>query len=345
MRYNLFVLGIISVVILFSGCQLMNKNSEISREGIRVGVIQTKTQKKSTQMKIYDENCKMVESKRYRVNGVGRYGIGSPQSRDGIVYDIAIGNDYEKDLGLVIGFDLYKNEIKKYHFDRVNLVDLYVTNQYIYTISNLNGKTYFDRYNFFDKQVESYCWEKEMLGDFTVSAHNEIFFANPDGILYSLQMETGTVKKIGNVAKYCGEGAVISHMHVVKDKLYISFLTSSDILVVEPSDNEMHLIELNLESGGQILDDGNYIYVASANSLDDGCIIKMKIDTEEVAHTWNFDYDIYYFDIYRDFLFTLSYNESKLRTYFMTDDKVDLKNDTVISGEGYILSGIAVSEG
>lgn len=341
MKQKLLIAIILGFIFVLSGCRRGSKQEAVKRDGTRIGVIQTQTQEDKTKLDIYDENCKWLKSENYSIGGVGRYGFGSSQVLDGVVYDIAVGNDYKEDYGAVVGLDLYTGEVKEYNFGRVSLVDLRVTKENIYTISNIDGKTYIDRYHFASKKMDSFCWDREPMTDFAVSDTEKIYFSNVDGILYSLQFDENKAERIGDIRDYLGKEAVLSYMHAVGDKLYIS-LNSSEIMVYDSSTKKIRLLDLELDSGGLIINDENYLYVASAdlvNSLSDGFIVKLNLDTEEIVARWDFDVDIYQFEISKDSVYILSYNDLELRQYSIEGDKLDYKNSVTIEKE-YFLSGM-----
>lgn len=320
MKYKLIYFLLFSVILSVCSC---NREEEKSYQRIfnaKYGIIQTGIQENVTRLDIYDKNCKLLGSKEYNICGVGRFGYGNPQSLNGVLYEIAVGNDYEKNLGVVIGFNLYTGESKEYKFNRINLLDLQVTDKYIYTISNANGKTYIDRYCFETQNIDSFCWDKELMTDFAVSDTGNVFFITPKGCIYFLKFDEKKAISIGQVKK----DTDVSHLHAVGEKLYIS-LFSEKIMIVDVLAKKITTLDLELECGGQISDDGEYLYVASAdpvNSLEDGFIVKLDMDTNEIICKWYFNCDIYYFVVGKGDVTVLSYNKSELRRYLVKNSRL-----------------------
>ena len=348
--FNLYVrrtkylfLGSLFFICILSICSCAKDETSNNKNILdaRYGIVQTSLQQNKTCLDIYDSNCKLLKSQNYNVCGVGRFGYGSPQSLNGVLYEIAVGNDYKKDLGLVIGFDLRTGKIKKYHFNRTNLVDLQIIDKYIYTISNINGKTYIDRYCFESQEIDSFCWNKELMTDFAVTETGNVFFVNPKGTIYFLEFDDKKTIQIGQLE----QDVEPSHLHAVNDKLYIS-LFSNEIMVVDARSRNITMLDLGLECGGQISDDGEYRDMASSNpveSLEDGRIVKVNMDTNEIVNKWNFDCDIYYFIIGKEDVTILSNNNNELRRYLLQKGKLGKMRSAKLD-EKYTLSSVGSIE-
>lgn len=322
-----------------SGTENIEKSKLI---GNCIGVVYTKTQKADTRIFVYDESGKKVTQKNYSMAMVGRFGFGIPQYRKGKMYEIAVGNDYKKNAGIVMCYDFYKNTVEEIEFDRINLVDLQVTEKNIYVISNISGTTYIDCYNLMNRKIETFMWKKGMVTDFAVSENDEIYFATPDGEVYSVNMKENKTSYI------CSIGKDIAYMYAIRQKLYFSLSNAQKgMLVVNPKNGKKHWLELDIHPVGQPFFNEGFLYVASndpAGILSSTEIVKIKLENEKVTDRWKFDSDIHYFAVSGNVLYTLSWLEQKVRIYDMENSTLLLKKeiDVSVDDKDYKLSSMGI---
>lgn len=283
-----------------------------------IGVIQTASQTGRTNFLFYDSSLTCIHTLRTNYGLVGQYGYGMPCVKDGVMYELSLGNDYTKDFGTVLALTLQTGAIKEYKFDRVNLTDLSVTKDYIYTISNLNQITYIDRYSFSTKTIDSV----EVKGNFLLNLcvyKNELYAFGGDlesYDMYQVDFEKHTCTAIYDLSNwYLGQGDP-NYFAEYHDCLY--FPCQDKLLQYSPTTNKLKEYSLPYDNAWGLVLQNDNLYISCVDRFSENASSKILVfnpDTEEITSTYELDTSIMQFTIQQNTLYIL--NQSGLYQYHL----------------------------
>ncbi len=317
--------------------------------GNLVGVIYTESESKDTRILVYDDQGNEIDTTKYKMASVGRFGFGSVQCRKGVMYEIANGYASAKNAGIVMCYDLSTGRIDEIKFGRSGMTDLKVTDKYLYVLSNINNNTFIDRYCFDTKEIKTFTLEGGVSTEFTVSENDKVYYIDLDYSLFSVDIDQKVNKEI------CKLESPSDYMFANDDNVYLSMsYGTSEMLVVNGVNGKTRSIDLNISESGMPYYQDGYLYVSSADPTqfsDSQEIVKLDLKDEKVVDKWDFNHGIMKYALIKDMLYTVDWDNNMLRIYDVSKktaskpflkcevDMTDKKGDCFLSGMGIAKCG------
>lgn len=353
-RFEKKFIIILSIIILMIGIGLMvvlKKNEKIKdinpkesnpyKSDYSIGVIKSTQTLAGTDITYLDSELKTINTLNYpygRMEGCSFY---VPKVVNGVMYENPLGFGIEKNFGTIIGLDLNDGSVKEYPFNRVNITNYIVTDDYIYTISNLNSVTYIDRYCFKDKTISSVELDGIISMDMALYKRQLYVFAIVDNHcnMYKVDMDLKKYAFEYELTKWFPvEENSPNYSVVYGDNLYLTI--GNKVLEYSMKQKRIKEIKLPYKDGWQLLLKGSLLYVSCTDIYDDtdSAIVVLDLKSREILGCMEFLHTINQFDLKGNDLYIHS-NNNTIEKYKVSDNyqctlehsvKIETKEDYYI---------------
>ena len=344
---NIFVLACILCIIAVSviGCD-SEKTVDMN---FQYGVITSSERDSYSEFIYLDSELNVHNSGKYKYASVGGFSYHTPYVVNNVMYDISLGKGPNKDDCAIVGLNLQTGEITGYPFEnRANITDFAVTNKYIYTISNLNQKTYVDRYSFENNKTDTYIMENKVGIDLCLCNDDIYVFVEEDGKynMYLVDIMQQKLTHAYDLTKYCIGDNEPSYYAVYNNHIYLPC-------------NE-YLIELCLEDGsikelqlpykeafGTYVND-NLLYVSCTDYFDEKSKAKIAVydmERDELKTIYQLQGSLMQFMVKDNYMIVMGLDDIIYKYEINEQGKCNLVKQTEISHDSnHVLSALFAKE-
>ncbi|MBQ1393470.1 MAG: hypothetical protein IIY81_08040 [Lachnospiraceae bacterium] len=339
--------GICFVIILCFSLTACEKGTKDSQVSYQYGLISSYEQDATSKVLYLDKQANIVGKKKLKISNIGAGSYGYPIIKDGYVYERSQGQGFDKKNCAIISMNLSNGEVKKYKFPGlVGISAFAVTDTYIYVVTNLNYKTYLERYCFENDTIEKYVIEDVIATDMCVCQEKVYLFDEVSGDgksykVYCADITSQSTRLVADISSYYNEGDGFGFQVGYGKNIY--FTHNDEILKLNVETGKVKSIPLDCkEAFGAYIADGK-LYVSSCDIFDidsPADILIVDLSTDTVTQSYHLETSVMQFYVSKDHLSVLG-SDNTLYIYEITNEgecKLQYKNNLEEKGYDFIMS-------
>lgn len=297
MKKIIIMLTVLTICLSMSGCSGTThqyKNELIT--DFDYGVVVSGEQKKDSYIVCLNEKLEKVGEYHLPVSNIQGYGYDVPFAMNDYLYARSFGVGGNKDDCKVLEFNLKTVEQNIISLkDRVNVCDMKVDENYIYTISNLNMKTYIDRYDRTTKKFDECVLDDVMCTEIYVCNGKIYTFYDHAGderdeiTLEEVDVETNTSNTVMDISEYVQLTA--NEAGIYDDKLF--FPIRKWIFVYDTLTGEYKRVKMPEKYAKACCQSGNLLYILHSNWRESDSskskVVVFDMEKEEILNEYVLD--------------------------------------------------------
>lgn len=343
--YRLFAIGILMVQL--TACK-STQVKEKTLEEYDYGVIATSIQEEGTEVILLDSEFDVTSKEQCEYGSIGGNSYRYPIIKDDTLYEISLGNGYDKNDCGIVKMNLNTKEFESIPVDRVNITDLVVSDEYLYTVSNLNRTTYIDRYPIKDGEQESYILEDSIGLDLCLWENQLfVFIGEVDSyMMYHVDFNTMTHNKIFDLTEYCMEDNEPCFYACYEDYIYLP--CNQNLLQLDMKNQSIQVIELTRDGAFGLYQIEDKFYIACGNRFnpaDDTYILEYDARNQVFTNEYEINHGVMQFVLDNELLVILGMDDN-LYEYELSDSgECSLKRQSVLEhGENQYIAALFLNK-
>lgn len=308
-------------------------------ENYKYGVVLSSEGEEDSYLECLDENLKSVGKYHLNISNIVGWSYGEPIKYNEELYFLSNGYGMNKDDCRINSINFKTGDMQEIKCkDRVAIADFVIDDNYAYTVCNLNGISYVDRYNRVNKKRDTV--ELKKAYDVQIELCNGILYVvnvdeNSNSYVCKIDFEHN---KAENVAKFDLKDKNMSTADVClqyKNKL---FFPDNGILHIYDCDkNEIRKIKLPCEGLFLAQKKDNKMYILSSQFFDYSIpseLMEIDMDKEEFVKKYQFDKYIQDFRMQDEKVFTIDSDNKISICKLNNDETVKCIKSEYVSEEG-----------
>lgn len=312
-------------------------------EAIKIGVVETSGTHYKSVIHWYDQDLEVIDQHTLSYASLGNTFV-KPTYYEEEIFLIPEGIFTKKDTEKVISIDKNDFEIKEYSVPNIALQDVAVTDDYIFTISNLNYVTHLSRVDKKSQEFTEITYDGALMTSIIANDNKLFIFGNmnrqiENEFIYVMDVDFNMLETID--LKDVGRGAY--KFLVDEQTLYASISRAIDdraiasILKLNLDSYAFEIIELDILEPDSLVKYKDTLIIAH-NDITTGKGSKVSVLNLKTFEKDTFDLgsDLAYMDVYKNYLVTsdaenLSLFDIEKDFKLLKEISVDKKADTYLS--------------
>lgn len=290
-----------------------------------IGVIYTTEYYNKSEIIYLDTNWNELGKTKYPYANMSYGGFFNSLIQDNTLYLLPKGISQRLDCGKVCALNMTSGQIKEYDFGRVNIIDYYADNNYVYALSNLNNISYFDRMDKATNEITTLEFFEGDLDHITM-IDNQLFAisleleSNKDKyVLYSFDITGNSFEKV------CDLDITTSPAFIETYDGNIYIPTDNILYVYDTTKHTSHTITLPYGNAYNLNRKNNILYIGHTDIFNGKIshITSLDLINEEISEIMQYNGTILQMEIQDNNIYIRDYD--KLLQY-----EVNAPQDTVL---------------
>lgn len=289
-------------------CNGQNRHMDVK---YKYCVISSEESESNSELIFLDDDLKITGKKKIDPARVGDNIYGIPRKVKDKIYMLSLGAGVDKEDCSIVEWDTKKQEIEKDQFgDTICLTDFAVNEQQIVTVGNLNGHSYFNRYDRDTQKTQRY--EIDRVVTELCMCKNEVYgFTNDEeGVkLYKIDISKQNMEELVTFPDYLMEQGEPTYYYYNEEQDAIYFPSGRELEKLCLKTRELESIELSCaENIWGCYADGQDLYISVTDPFDiesEASILKIDMTTDRQTATYSIDSGVNEFWIDQDEMLVL----------------------------------------